>query len=463
MRATRIIHTHKRSLTPFIPPMLGLKVLQGGAAIAASRAPLHAPPAAASAASRALALLLPSGYPASVAPTYARYSAWASAATVFSSTAGVLATQSLLFALGVGAGVAVPASAAWQWVCKDGLGQLGGVLYAAVVGDRFDADPKRWRLAAALASDAAGALEVSMALAPGAVPFLPLAAVSNVGRNVSWLSASATRASLHQALAVRGNLADVTAKAGSQITAAATAGTALGVALSPFLGGAPETALALYGALSAAHLCAVGMSLRAVALPTLSDVRLRLACGALPTLPAADALRHAYLSPRDASGLEAFLPWQRNEDALRPSPSASTDFVVAPSLDDVPAFADFARASGAVDSRDVETGALPRAAYVVAVPPASTALSSRRRIQLLLHVDAAWSDVLIGHLHAQRVAALLQGGDVGGLQAVRDAREWVALVGPSYLAGLEAAGWWTHAPLLERGSDVSTRRYAFAE
>lgn len=445
--------------------MHGVKILQGAAAIAASRVSSQAPTAGAapSAATRALALLLPSGYPTSVAPTYARYSAWASAATVFSSTAGVLATQSLLFALGVGAGVAVPASAAWQWVCKDGLGQLGGVLYAAVVGDRFDADPKRWRLAAALASDAAGALEVSMALAPGAVPFLPLAAVSNVGRNVSWLSASATRASLHQALAVRGNLADVTAKAGSQITAAATAGTALGVALSPFLSGAPGTALALYGALSAAHLCAVGMSLRAVALPTLSDVRLRLACGALPTLSADDARRHAYLSPSDASAFESFLPWQRNEDALHPSPSSSIDFVVAPRLEDVPEFVEFARASGAVDAGNDENGNSLRTSYVVAVPPSSTAPRSRCRIQILLHVDAAWSDVLVGHLHAQRVASLLQGGNLTGLQAVRDARTWVARVGPSYLAGLEAAGWWTHAPLLERGSDVSNRRYSFVE
>ena len=33
---------------------------------------------------------------------------------------------------------------------KDGLGQLGGVIFASFVNNRFDVDPKRWRFVACL-------------------------------------------------------------------------------------------------------------------------------------------------------------------------------------------------------------------------------------------------------------------------------------------------------------------------
>ena len=121
--------------------------------------------------------------------------------------------QALLHAVGLGDG-AIPMAAALNWVIKDGVGQLGGVLFASVVSDRFDADPRYWRFVSSLALDASTLLELLSPLAPGC--FLPIASVANVGKNVSFLSASASRAALHLALAREGNLADVTAKTGSQ-------------------------------------------------------------------------------------------------------------------------------------------------------------------------------------------------------------------------------------------------------
>ena len=182
--------------------------------------------------------------------------------------------QALLSAVGVGAGV-VPMAAALSWVLKDGLGQLGGVVSAALISTRFDAEPKRWRLLSAVALDAATALEVACLAAPAL--FLPLATAANVGKNVAWLSASASRAGIHQALATHGNLADVTAKAGSQSIAASTAGTLLGALASPLLGGAPETVAAAFAVCSAVHLSCVAASLRGVALPTLNAARMRAA------------------------------------------------------------------------------------------------------------------------------------------------------------------------------------------
>ena len=126
--------------------------------------------------------------------------------------------QALLHAVGLGDG-AIPMAAALNWVIKDGVGQLGGVLFASVVSDRFDADPRYWRFVSSLALDASTLLELLSPLAPGC--FLPIASVANVGKNVSFLSASASRAALHLALAREGNLADVTAKTGSQARGAA--------------------------------------------------------------------------------------------------------------------------------------------------------------------------------------------------------------------------------------------------
>ena len=89
---------------------------------------------------------LPKGFPSSVGPDYLRYSAWTATHMAIGSAAGVLSTQSLLLAVGVGQATAAPLAASLNWVLKDGLGQLAAVGAAAAISDRFDADPKRWRV-----------------------------------------------------------------------------------------------------------------------------------------------------------------------------------------------------------------------------------------------------------------------------------------------------------------------------
>ena len=141
-------------------------------------------------------------------------------------------------AVSTGAVVAAPLLAgAWNWVVKDGIGQLGGVLVASRLSQfskTLDADPKRWRMTAALSLDMAAGIEIVTPLAPS-VWVLPLAVAANLLKNIGFLTASASRAALHQSLATAGNLADVTAKAGSQSMAAGTIGTFLGVGFSTSL------------------------------------------------------------------------------------------------------------------------------------------------------------------------------------------------------------------------------------
>lgn len=97
---------------------------------------------------------LPAGYPTSVAPGYKRYVGYCIAANTFGSASMVLSTQTLLLAVGVGSSATAPMAAAINWVMKDGIGQLGGILFASKLGSAanssIDSDPKRWRVVSSL-------------------------------------------------------------------------------------------------------------------------------------------------------------------------------------------------------------------------------------------------------------------------------------------------------------------------
>mgnify|MGYP003385599943 FL=1 len=178
--------------------------------------------------------LFPKGYPASVAPGYKKYAVGQAVAMTLSAAGGVLSTKALLVGLGIGASSAAPMAGALNWIIKDGIGQIGGIAFASAVSDKFDENPKRWRLLSSMAMDASAVLELCTPLFP--TLFLPIAAAANIGKNVSFLASSASRASLNRSLAVHSNLADVTAKCGSQSIMASMLGTGLGLLIA---GGIP--------------------------------------------------------------------------------------------------------------------------------------------------------------------------------------------------------------------------------
>ncbi|KAF9301410.1 hypothetical protein BGZ74_006746 [Mortierella antarctica] len=179
-----------------------------------------------------LAVFLPKGFPESVTPNYWPFAKWQFAHNVAGSVTAVISTQSLLFAMGLGAG-SIPMAAALNWIIKDGLGQLGGVVYASFVSDKFDSEPKRFRFQATVAMQGANVLELLTPLWPGS--FLVIASISNIGKNMAWLASSATRAQMNKTFALRDNLGDITGKSGSQTTAAGLVGTGLGVVIAALM------------------------------------------------------------------------------------------------------------------------------------------------------------------------------------------------------------------------------------
>ena len=102
------------------------------------------------------------------------------------------------------------AAAAYTWVLKDGLGQLGGIMFAARYGSNFDEDIKKWRFLAMFALNMSVLLEIMTLKFPGA--FLLIASLANVGKNICYLLASASRSQINMRLAKRNNMGDITGK-----------------------------------------------------------------------------------------------------------------------------------------------------------------------------------------------------------------------------------------------------------
>ncbi|KAG9300399.1 hypothetical protein G9A89_010023 [Geosiphon pyriformis] len=196
---------------------------------------------------QAIRAFMPKGYPDSVTADFFHFAKWQFLHNVAGAVTGVLSTQSLLYGLGLGA-QSIPLAAALNWIIKDGLGQLGGVAYAAFISDRFDSEPKRHRFQATVAMQLASILELITPLWPHM--FLLIASISNIGKNIAWLASSATRAQMHRTFALRNNLGDITGKSGSQGTAAGLIGTGIGILLS-----------AAITALSTPTICATGIEI----------------------------------------------------------------------------------------------------------------------------------------------------------------------------------------------------------
>jgi hypothetical protein len=245
---------------------------------------------------RFLCHFLPRGYPQTVDVGYLSYTYYTFLANVAGSASMVLSTQTLLLAVGIvghhqgdesimQAGVM---AGALNWVLKDGVGQLGGIAFASYVAKRthnLDSNPKQWRLLAAVTLDVAAFMELSAPFLSSSYSVLALACVANIFKNIGFLTASASRAALHQALADHDNLADVTAKSGSQAMAAGLVGTGLGIILSQWIvhDANPTHFMAAFGVLALFHQGFNYLALRNVVLRQFDSRRLALVIDAFLT------------------------------------------------------------------------------------------------------------------------------------------------------------------------------------
>lgn len=125
------------------------------------------------------------------------------------------------------------AAAAYLWVLKDGLGQLGGILYASKFGKNFDADIKKFRFMSIFTLNVALWVEIMTLAFPKY--FLLIASLANCGKNICFMLSSASRASINLRFSKQNNLADIQGKAVSQFTASSLVGGAIGIGLTKLI------------------------------------------------------------------------------------------------------------------------------------------------------------------------------------------------------------------------------------
>ncbi|XP_047064486.1 protein root UVB sensitive 1, chloroplastic-like [Lolium rigidum] len=217
----------------------------------------------------ALQLLLPDGYPHSVSSDYMQYSLWRGVQGVASQISGVLSTQALLYAVGLGKG-AIPTAAAVNWVLKDGLGYLSKILLSKF-GRHFDVNPKGWRLFADLLENAAYGLEILTPVFPHL--FVPIGAAAGAGRSAAALIQAATRSCFYAGFAVQRNFAEVIAKGEAQGMVSKFVGIMLGIALANQIGSSVPLALISFAGVTVVHMYCNLKSYQSIQLRTLNPYR----------------------------------------------------------------------------------------------------------------------------------------------------------------------------------------------
>ncbi|XP_028913528.1 RUS family member 1 [Ornithorhynchus anatinus] len=219
-------------------------------------------------------VFLPRGFPDSVSPDYLSYQLWDTVQAFASSLTGSLATQAVLRGVGVGDGTASVSAATVTWLLKDGTGMLGRIGFAWKKGSKLDCDAKKWRLFADVLNDAAMFLEI---VAPAFPAYFTLTVcVSSLAKCIVGVAGGATRAALTVHQARRNNMADVSAKDGSQETLVNLAGLLVSLMLLPLVSDRPSLCLPLFLLFTSLHLYANFRAVRAVVMETLNEARLRL-------------------------------------------------------------------------------------------------------------------------------------------------------------------------------------------
>ncbi|CAK9149164.1 unnamed protein product [Ilex paraguariensis] len=214
-------------------------------------------------------LMLPEGFPDSVTSDYLEYSLWRGVQGVAAQISGVLATQALLYAVGLGKG-AIPTAAAVNWVLKDGIGYLSKILLSNF-GRHFDVNPKGWRLFADFLENAAYGMEILTPAFPHL--FVPIGAAAGAGRSAAALIQASTRSCFYAGFAAQRNFAEVIAKGEAQGMVSKSIGIMLGIALANCIHSSTPLALASFGVVTWIHMFCNLKSYQSIQLRTLNPYR----------------------------------------------------------------------------------------------------------------------------------------------------------------------------------------------
>lgn len=245
-------------------------------------------------------VFLPQGFPESVSTDYLQYQLWDTAQAFCSSLSGTLATQASLRGVGVGDRDATVAAATVTWILRDGTGMLGRILFAWRKGTKLDSEAKKWRLFADVLNDVAMFMEILAPFFPAF--FLLIVCTAGVFKSIVGVAGGATRAALTVHQARRDNMADISAKDGSQETLVNLAGLLVSLLLIPLVTDNALLTFVLFAFFTVLHLVSNFRAVRAVVMETLNEARLEEVWRSFVE-------RGEILTPREANAREPVFNW----------------------------------------------------------------------------------------------------------------------------------------------------------
>ncbi|KAH8933770.1 hypothetical protein BDL97_18G047500 [Sphagnum fallax] len=362
---------------------------------------------------------LPEGYPNSVTPDYLPFQMWDTLQGLSTYIRSMLSTQALLGGIGVGETTATVVGATFQWFLRDFTGMLGSILFTLQQGSNLDSSAKQWRLAADLMNDMGMLMDLISPLFPRA--FVTLLCLGSLARSVTGVASGATRAALTQHFALRKNAADVSAKEGSQETAATLVGMSMGIVVARLTSGNPVSLWVSFLLLTAFHMYANYRAVKSLCLTSLNAERTSI-------------LLQAFVSggkvpnPRQVASQEHVLPQFSTFPWLKgPRLQITLNFGAQISA--------LKLANGWGSFPDL-LGQFGKEQYLVTC--------EGQKIHVVLHKQATTQDCVRAYVHALYLSELLGSRSTTDVTAAEaESLSWMKQHFPAFLASLESSGWAT--------------------
>ncbi|XP_062210345.1 protein root UVB sensitive 3 [Phragmites australis] len=220
---------------------------------------------------RVLGAFVPEGFPGSVTPDYVPFQMWDTLQGLSTYIRAMLSTQALLGAIGVGEQSATVIGATFQWFLRDLTGMLGGILFTFYQGSNLDSNAKTWRLVADFMNDLGMLMDLLSPLFPSSL--IVIMCLGSLSRSFTGVASGATRAALTQHFALANNVADISAKEGSQETLATMSGMGLGMLLAHITRGHALSVWVSFLSLTMFHMYANYKAVQSLSLTTLNYER----------------------------------------------------------------------------------------------------------------------------------------------------------------------------------------------
>lgn len=214
---------------------------------------------------------LPHGFPDSVSSDYLQYQIWDSVQAFASSITGSICTHAVLKGVGVGNENASAIAATITWLLKDGVSMIGRIGFAWLQGTKLDSDCKRWRLFADALNDIAMFLDLVTAYFQD--HFMFIICISGLMKSIVGVAGGCTRAALTQHQARKNNMADVSAKDGSQETLVNLIALMCSLVILPIVTKNMMLTWIVYVAMTSIHLIANYLAIKSVVMEIFNESR----------------------------------------------------------------------------------------------------------------------------------------------------------------------------------------------